>query len=220
MALQLVLILVLLSLVDAHSDHWVYDVLFDQQQNLTCDNDVFNPDRMPTGTTLLWTLPSGEIIRPHDDHSKIDISSSGHWILVKHVQDEDFGVYNCLVFVQGNLTYSIRKGINIHGPYWGDLTKKYIPSVVVGAIAAAVTFAILSFLCFWYERHQGKGEGLIDKYEATRRAEMSEDGGQLMVGMHLLRKSSRGCRKKMGLSCLPLLPNCEDIHQLLTSRDS
>lgn len=204
MALQLVLILVLLSLVDAHSDHWVYDVLFDQQQNLTCDNDVFNPDRMPTGTTLLWTLPSGEIIRPHDDHSKIDISSSGHWILVKHVQDEDFGVYNCLVFVQGNLTYSIRKGINIHGPYWGDLTKKYIPSVVAGAIAAAVTFAILSFLCFWYERHQGKGEGLIDKYEATRRAEMNEDGGQVNGGYAPMEETKSRVPEKNGIELPPV----------------
>ncbi|XP_067661638.1 uncharacterized protein [Haliotis asinina] len=202
MILQVIFIVVVLSQVGGHSDHWVYNVLYHQQQNLTCENEMFNPARMSTGTNLLWTLPSGKIIRPNGTHSRVDISPNGHWILVKHVHDEDFGVYNCLVFVQGNLTHSIRKGINIHGPYWGDLMKKYMPSVIVGVIAASVMFATLSFLCCWYDRHQGVGERLVEEY--VEKMKEAINGGQVNAGFAVMEEIETKVPEKDGIELPPV----------------
>ena len=165
--LKLIVFAILVTRMYCHTDQWRHNVLYYDPQNLTCDTRP-SPDVNMTdpGRAILWLIPNGQILKPGDVHDRVEISPDGHWLNVKRVDDADFGVYNCLVFKNGVLALNFRKGINVDGAFWGDLMKKYAPRAVVGAISAAVAFAVASVLCICYGRHQSRGQERFEAHEA------------------------------------------------------
>ncbi len=135
--------------------------MYKDSVNLTCRSEDFDPDRHHT---MMWLLPNGDLVKKTNTNDRVIFYEEGKHIMVREVDDVDFGIYNCIVQVSGTENYVIiQKGININGPYWGDLGKKYRTNFIVGGIAAAAVCALMIGMCYCMNHGQ-----TLDAEEAER----------------------------------------------------
>lgn len=67
------------------------------------------------------------------DHSRVAVLEGGRVLHVRKVDDVDFGVYYCLIYIHTVDRYlTVQHGINVNGPYWGDLFLKYRTNLITG----------------------------------------------------------------------------------------
>lgn len=71
-------------------------------------------------------------------------------MLIRDIEKSDFGFYLCLVTLgsQPSVFTVIKLGVNIEGPYFGDLWEKYLPNLRTGLVASGVTFVVMSMFCY------------------------------------------------------------------------
>lgn len=118
-------------------------------------------------TIHLWILPSGEVLRPTNENAvnHVSLKDDGAILEIDRVDDEQFGMYLCIVGV-GDSIKVIKHGLNIDGPYYGDeYGKRVRHSAMIGGICAAGTLLIIVGLC------------LINAYCCKRSKETGETPG-------------------------------------------
>lgn len=143
--------------------------LYHESVNFTCEPS------QPNSTVherVIWILPTGEILAAGmTGHPRVDVLQGGFMVQVRDVDDADFGTYNCLVvFTEGRYLLS-RHGLNLGGPYYGDLfALRYRNMLITGAVAAAVCFVTMGSFCFLYNRQQARLDAQAEQDRATRDA--------------------------------------------------
>ncbi|XP_041359960.1 uncharacterized protein LOC121376210 [Gigantopelta aegis] len=113
---------------------------------------------------ITWILPSGQLVRGNSlttGRENVKLLGNGTQLEISDVDDADFGVYYCIAKLNGE-DWVVKKGINIMGPYFGDLVAKYTPKAKMGAVAAGIAFVILCCLLLMYDKNQAKGEKAYD----------------------------------------------------------
>lgn len=122
--------------------------------SLDCNESNYNFTSSESVTTRYWLVPDGNLISDsqQDGHYEID---SNFTLTVHRISDNDFGHYFCLL-VRSNYTVDrIVHGVNVDGPYFGDLLEKYKKNAIIGGIAAGSLFVIVAGSCLvWQLRYQ------------------------------------------------------------------
>ncbi|KAL8598729.1 hypothetical protein ACOMHN_033293 [Nucella lapillus] len=157
------------------------EVMYHASINFTCnhplghdlDLSVFPPSQL----RRVWILPNNDLIDTKTttgQHEHVDILDNGAMLHVKNVEDEDFGWYHCVTYNTPEDTYLLQKyGLNVDGPYWGDLYEhKYKAMVTTGLVASAICLVSMSLLCFLYGRQQARLDNLA---EEEKRLRVTED---------------------------------------------
>ncbi|XP_069131546.1 uncharacterized protein [Argopecten irradians] len=144
---------------------------------LACDNNDLNITTVPSNADNIkakyWILPSGERI---DNTSTAKMKKgelswsisdwSNYNLIVRNVDDEDFGFYYCVIVRDNYHVDVVQKGLNIDGPDYSKLLKRYRHNAMIGGIAAAVLFVVICGAClidhFRYSSKKGRDrkEGL------------------------------------------------------------
>ena len=75
------------------------------------------------------------------------VLNNGTSLIISDVDRPDFGLYLCLVSIDGVIKASVRWTVNKDGPYYGDLWAKYWPQAKIGLLSGAAVFIFLSMLC-------------------------------------------------------------------------
>lgn len=135
---------------------------------LECKDSDVNATKIDLSNihTRQWIFPSGKTY-VDDNTAPIcrrekcwEMDSSGFNVTIKRINDEDFGVYYCVIVMKNNSIYIIRKGLNVDGPYYGDLLAKYTENAKIGGIAAAVLFVLLGGSCFLWTCRYNKRKNI------------------------------------------------------------
>ncbi|XP_012935852.1 uncharacterized protein LOC106011282 [Aplysia californica] len=136
---------------------WAREVLYGDTANLTCESHHFRPAQF-RDAHFQWMFPNGEVVNPNspplDKH--YSFNANGSILLVHDVDRDDFGLYFCLVSLPPNMLVhvAVRLGLNVNGPFYGDLNEKYQPRLKVGLFAGLVVFVVMSMLCFNLDQTQ------------------------------------------------------------------
>ncbi|XP_071087308.1 uncharacterized protein [Haliotis cracherodii] len=160
-------------------------VMYDHPANLSCKDNSFDPNATQmTGYLLMWLLPNGDLVKTTDDHDRVTVFDEGRQITVKKVDDVDFGIYNCIIYSSQYGYQIVQTGINLNGPYWGDLTAKYRMNFIVGAVAAAVVFLIMMGFCYWIGRNStlDTDEGERVKASTLWKSDLGVDNAAVELG--------------------------------------
>ncbi|KAK6172862.1 hypothetical protein SNE40_016436 [Patella caerulea] len=115
----------------------------------------------------MWVLPDGYLVKINTtktDYGRYHFAKFGNLLDIEKLDDEDFGIYVCIVKSPDGSILAFKKGINVDGPYYGDLLEKYRSYAITGAIAASVMFVFASVFCFICHRQQAKGQDGMDEW--------------------------------------------------------
>lgn len=162
----------------------ITEALYHSSVNFSCNSvpgsDVDLSRYSSAEVERLWILPNDDLIVPGttNGHERVQVLEGGAVLQVLEVEDEDFGWYYCLIHVVPLDSFLLRKsGLNVHGPYWGDLYDlKYKGMVTTGLVAGAVCFVVTGVLCFLYGRQQSRLEKQAEE-ERDRDPEMAKATG-------------------------------------------
>ncbi|XP_062615737.1 uncharacterized protein LOC134277421 [Saccostrea cucullata] len=155
---------------------------------LPCDNKDLNFTMNPGGqsgvASKYWILPTGSLV---DNTSKSDLVEKNvyRWTLsenfsnfnltINRVNDEDFGMYICVIVFRDSTIKIVRRGLNLDGADFSKLEEKYKENAIIGGIAAACLFVVFSAACvIWQCRYSSREkrtqkEGL-EKGDPTEKA--------------------------------------------------
>ncbi|KAK6172864.1 hypothetical protein SNE40_016437 [Patella caerulea] len=144
-----------LAMAASHESKMNYQVMYDTSVNLTCSEHQEDEQRPGSTKNLQWILPNGDLVdKKTTNHNRVMYLQDGLLLHVKKVDDSDFGVYFCLIYTASENKYMVvKKGINVDGPYWGDLMGKYRQGLIIGSVAAAIVFVLMLGICYMFERH-------------------------------------------------------------------
>lgn len=113
-----------------------------------------------------WIFPNGKTYE-NDSNAPMcrkqkcwTMDSSGFNVTIKRINDEDFGVYYCVNVFDRKSILVERRGLNVDGPYFGDLLQQYKKNAMVGGIAAAVLFVVLACSCFLWNCRYNKRKNI------------------------------------------------------------
>ncbi|XP_060605504.1 uncharacterized protein LOC132758003 [Ruditapes philippinarum] len=142
-----------LSLVRGENDAWNQNVEYFEKVDLDCAK--FYKHSAVIHSVKAWIMPSSDVWLTGSDtdvkDGQIAVRNNGFLLSIARLDDEDFGVYYCIVDTGVNGTQVVKIGINVDGPYYGpELTKELKHDAMVGGIAAGcalVLFIILWLLC-------------------------------------------------------------------------
>lgn len=116
-----------------------------------------------------WIFPSGKVY-DNDNSAPIcgrnkcwEMNPLGFNVTIKRINDDDFGVYYCVLVLNDSSIRVLRKGLNVDGPYYGDLLEKYKENAKIGGIAAAVLFIIVGGSCFLWNCRYNKRKSKMNK---------------------------------------------------------
>lgn len=146
-----ILVAVAIMPVSCDEESWKKDIEYFERVDLDCAKFNFNTDVIQS--VQAWILPSGDVWKPGSalQGSHIVIRDNGFVLTIDRIDDDDFGVYYCIVGTGVNRTDVIKIGINVDGPYFGPSFMEEIKhNAMVGGIAggcALVLLVILWFLC-------------------------------------------------------------------------
>ncbi|OWF41292.1 uncharacterized protein LOC110462693 isoform X2 [Mizuhopecten yessoensis] len=151
---------------------------------LACDNRDLNITTIPGNggdiQAKYWILPSGEKI---DNTSTAKMQKGklswtiSDWfnysLTVTNVNDEDFGVYYCVLVMPNYHVEIVQKGLNVDGPDYSKLIERYRHNAMIGGIAAAVLFIVICGAC------------LINHFRySSKRSKNGKEGGELDGGYY------------------------------------
>ena len=122
-----------------------YQVEYFKAVQFTCELDETESEVI--NEVYLWILPSGEVLRPNGKNTAAHVllKDDGTILEVTSVDDEQFGLYICIVDT-GKDIQVIKRGLNVDGPYYGpdhddDIRRK---AMIGGICACAVLILLIS----------------------------------------------------------------------------
>ncbi|CAL1540994.1 unnamed protein product [Lymnaea stagnalis] len=134
------------------------NLIYGSTATLICADETFSPFDFPSAS-FQWILPSTSIINestPHDSRH-YSFSNNGSTLTVNNIDKPDFGLYYCLVLTRPFTVHAtVRLGVNINGPYFGDLMERYATNMKMGLAAGGVMFLIMAMFCFNYDQFQAR----------------------------------------------------------------
>lgn len=130
-----------------------------------------NPVNYARVVNQYWILPGGSMIdnTSHSDMVETNvyrwsISKTNFNLTINRVDDDDFGMYTCVVVFDDHQVKIVRRGLNMDGADFSKLQETYRENAIIGGIAAACLFAVFSSACvIWHCRfssRQKEKEGL------------------------------------------------------------
>lgn len=138
-----------------------------------------NDTRIPPGIIYdYWVLPDLRIFTPghHESFKTLDgiagwySSTDGKELTMYLLQEQHFGLYYCAVHTEdtnGKVldNFIVKKGVNMRGPFFGDLWEKYKLNTIIGGSAAGgfLLFAILIAIVYHFRYHSDPKEEPIDE---------------------------------------------------------
>lgn len=137
---------------EAESSWSKYQLEYNRQFNLICDSPELNltTDHSNPFSKLFWILPSGEQINGNVERDSFFTSGThpdGWNLTLVGVDDADFGEYVCVLVTPDQHIFSIKFGINVDGPYFGDLWAKYRYRAMIGGIAGGSSMLFIALVC-------------------------------------------------------------------------
>lgn len=159
-------VVVVLACLLVHLEADEIDVPPESQQNLLygstavlrCADESFNPSHF-TSARFQWILPSTSIINESSpfDSRHYSFHDNGSTLVVNAIDKPDFGWYHCLVLTDPfSVHATVRLGVNVNGPYFGDLLEKYSSNMKTGLAAGGVVFIVMAMFCFNYDQFQAR----------------------------------------------------------------
>ncbi|KAL3878667.1 hypothetical protein ACJMK2_030998 [Sinanodonta woodiana] len=135
-----------------------------------CDDLQINVSTISPPPKMHWILPSGKVISDDfQNTSHIHLGGSMN-LTIQKIDDEDFGRYFCVIVFKNQTINVVSHGLNVDGPFYGDLLERYRHNAMIGGIAAAVLFVVIAAFCvvyhFRYVVKKGGDKGIeeIDGY--------------------------------------------------------
>lgn len=137
---------------------------------LQCDNDKLNlsSSNQADVVSKTWILPNGNTV---DNTSKSDMVERNvpRWTLsenfanfnltLNRVDDDDFGMYTCIVVFKNDKIKVVQRGLNVDGADFSKLLETYRKNAITGGIAAACLFAVFAASCvIWHCRYSSRRE--------------------------------------------------------------
>ncbi|XP_064608517.1 uncharacterized protein LOC135472779 [Liolophura sinensis] len=139
---------------EAESSWPKYQLEYNRQFSLICDSPELNltttTDHSNSFSQLFWILPSGEQVTGNVERDTFFTSGThptGWNLTLLAVDDTDFGEYVCILVRPDQQIYSIKLGINVDGPYFGDLWARYRYRTMVGGIAGGSSMLLIALIC-------------------------------------------------------------------------
>ena len=139
---MLMLLLPVLTSADDFQKEYFQDISMD------CDIDKYNFSRTDLRNRY-WLLPDDRLVDASLSDPRIKIEAN-YTLRITKIDDVDFGRYSCLLLFSNFTMAAIQHGVNVDGPYFGDLISKYRKNAIVGGIAAGSLFAFLAGGCLVY----------------------------------------------------------------------
>lgn len=176
--------LLLTTSVTAQEKGWDNVIVqYDEMVNLTCENAMVNWTTTPGWGEIMWIIPNGEILSLNGGYisknERAEIQQQGKMLVVRKIDDPDFGKYYCLARTGAGPYMLVQKGINVDGAYYGDLMAKYQMNLIIGASAAACLLVLIISLCalynLRYRNSSGDREKFIGDNGYDNAIEMNED---------------------------------------------
>ncbi|XP_059151172.1 uncharacterized protein LOC131937625 [Physella acuta] len=161
MMLRLLTVLLGVSVLPTASHSPYQQLLYGSTANLTCRSHDFRPSHHVT-ERYQWMLPSNHLIDVNtiDDMNddRYELWNNGSILLVKNIDKEDFGFYFCLVMLgeQKSVQRIVKLGINVDGPYFGDMWDKYSGNLKTGLISGGIVALVMAMFCYNYDQYQAK----------------------------------------------------------------
>lgn len=125
---------------------------------MECDETQHNFSSTVAIEEKHWMIPNGQLIlvNSSDFHFVID---NNFTLFIDRIDDDDFGIYRCLIVRSDFNIDVIEHTLNIDGPYFGDLLSKYRHNAMIGGIAAGSLFVVLAGSCIiWQLRYHKRDE--------------------------------------------------------------
>ncbi|XP_071087871.1 uncharacterized protein [Haliotis cracherodii] len=136
---------------------WSYQTEINSDIEIHCNDtdSLVQPDDV-----VKWHSPKGmEIMTSSDKYHLSDTGPvRGITLMVKKIQNEDSGVYLCMVHRNSVFVQKINRAINLYQPTVRDKFDIYRNNVMVGGIAAAVFCVPLVLMCCIYKCRYKTGE--------------------------------------------------------------
>lgn len=122
--------------------------------SMDCDDSKYNFTSSQHIEKRYWLLPDSSLLQSGQNNKHVNIDSN-FTLTINKIDDNDFGYYFCLVVRSDHSVDRIRHGLNVNGPYFGDLLEKYRKNAIIGGIAAGTLFVIVAGTCLvWHMRYQ------------------------------------------------------------------
>ncbi|KAK3606355.1 hypothetical protein CHS0354_041992 [Potamilus streckersoni] len=152
----------------SNEDLFKHNVKFYQPAYLSCSH--------PKSTQVqAWILPTGEVIKyPFKGHysERVSIFDHGQLLSVRKTDNDDFGLYICIVMVSNRGLMTIKHGVNVDGPYYDPKqAENYRRNAIIGGIAAGIIL-VLSIMLWIISDNCRKGR---DKERSTMNLSLEGD---------------------------------------------
>lgn len=120
----------------------------------TCNHTLHNFTSDFSINKTYWIIPNGTVISQAYSGSHVEVDSD-FTITIHRIDDDDFGNYYCLLVRSDYSVDRIKHGLNVDGPYFGDLVAIYSRRAMIGGIAGGSLFLVLMGCCLvWHFRYQ------------------------------------------------------------------
>ena len=153
----ILLLLVCHTLCQAEDFHLEYYT----DLTLNCGETEYNFTNTNPATKY-WLLPNGDFMTetvPENKRIAIGADMSNFTLTITKLDDPDFGWYYCIIVWTDHSIDRIRHGVNVDGPFYGDLLDKYRHNAMIGGIAAGSLFVLLAGSCIiWHCRYRGRDD--------------------------------------------------------------
>lgn len=117
---------------------------------LECNENSLNFTNSANINRRYWLIPAGVLLNKSstDKHVQVDFNFT---LTINEINDSDFGKYYCLLTRSDYSVDTIEHGINVDGPYYGNLPEIYSKRAMIGGIAAGSLFVVATGSCLLWQ---------------------------------------------------------------------
>lgn len=127
--------------------------------SLECNENKLNTSNNSIIKQKYWLIPAGVLLNQSTTNGHLRIDLNNFTLTIDRINDPDFGKYYCLLVRSDFSIDNIEYGINVDGPYYGDLLQIYSKKAMIGGIAAGSLFAVVAGSCtVWQLRYRNKNK--------------------------------------------------------------
>ena len=163
--LRLTLCMYMYSCISA----WAINVKYEQPASLNCSDPSVDDI---TKRDVHWLNPNGVILPENFTYNYFtfagpgEITVSRDHLNISKVLAEHFGVYFCVVINnEDNSAVAVKRGLNVNGPYFGDLWVKYQSNTLAGCLSVGIFLLIAVILVVIYVFRPNGPRSIIKKVE-------------------------------------------------------